>query len=51
MADSTALAALFEQARRRGVQLTGGAKKELTKEIQQSGKAGKGKKKNNLDRN
>jgi hypothetical protein len=44
MADSTALAALFEQARRRGVQLTGGAKKELTKEIQQSGKAGKGKK-------
>ena len=41
MAD--ALASLIEQARRRGVQLTGAPKKELTKAIQQSGKKGKGK--------
>lgn len=34
---------LINQARLRGVQLTGGAKKELTKAIQQSGKKGKGK--------
>lgn len=40
MADS--LENLINQARLRGVQLTGGAKKELTKAIQQQGKKGKG---------
>lgn len=42
MAD--ALASLIEQARIRGVQLSGAPKKQLTKAIQQSGKKGKGKK-------
>lgn len=41
MAD--ALESLIEQARRKGVQLSGAPRKELTKAIQQSGKKGKGK--------
>ncbi|RPJ30626.1 MAG: hypothetical protein EHM17_14445 [Verrucomicrobiaceae bacterium] len=44
MADSNSLAALIAKARQKGVQLTGGAKKELTKAVQQSGKKGQGKK-------
>ena len=44
MADSNSLAALIAKARQKGVQLTGGAKKELTKVVQQSGKKGQGKK-------
>jgi general stress protein YciG len=44
MADSTSLAALIAKARQKGVQLTGGDKKNLTKAIQQSGKKGQGQK-------
>lgn len=39
-----ALESFFEQQRKRGVQLTGAPKKQLTKTIQQKGKAGRGKK-------
>lgn len=37
-----ALESFFEQQRKRGVQLTGAPKRELTKTIQQKGKAGRG---------
>lgn len=39
-----ALESFFEQQRKRGVQLTGAPKKELTRAIQQKGKGGQGKK-------
>lgn len=39
-----ALESFFQEQRKRGVQLTGAPKKELTKAIQQKGKAGQGKK-------
>lgn len=39
-----ALESFFQQQRKRGVQLAGAPKKELTKAIQQKGKAGQGKK-------
>jgi len=39
-----ALESFFEQQRKKGVQLSGAAKKQLTKALQQKGKAGQGKK-------
>jgi DNA-binding transcriptional regulator YdaS (Cro superfamily) len=44
MAASNSLESLIAQASRKGVKLSGSAKKELTKAVQQSGKKGQGKK-------